>query len=88
MRTRLVSSLCCLVPLPFTGSLPSQAQQDTTADSQNIGIIVATVVSSSRDTLAVRGTTVNVTCSPPEAGTRPAGSIRGVQVRVTAGCCG
>jgi len=85
MRTRLLSLACCLFLLPLAFSIPSRAQQDTTANSQNSDTIEGIVVSSSRDTLVVRGDNGEYHLFTYDPGTRPEGLTRGARVRVTAG---
>jgi len=85
MRTRLLALVCSLVLLPLTFSIPSRAQQDQPANSQNNDTIEGTMVSSSRDTLVVRGENGEYYLFTSDPGTRPAGLTRGARVRVTAG---
>jgi hypothetical protein len=85
MRTSLVVLVCCLFLLPLIFSIPSRAQQDTTASPQNSNTIDGTVVSSSRDTLVVREDNGEYHLFTYDPGTRPAGLTRGARVRVSAG---
>ena len=64
MLTSFSALMCYLFLLPLIFSIPSRAQQDTTANSQNNDTIEGTVVSSSRDILVLRGDNVNITYSP------------------------
>ena len=90
MRTSLLALVCCLFLLPLIFSIPSRAQQDTTANPQNNNssnndTIDGTVVSSSRDTLVVRGDDGEYHLFTYDPGIRPAGLTRGARVRVNAG---
>jgi hypothetical protein len=86
MRTRLLALVCCVVFLPITFALPIEAQQGTTADSNNSQSVEGTVVSATRDTLVVRGDDGEFHLFRYEnQATRPAALAQGARVRVAAG---
>jgi hypothetical protein len=86
MRTRLLALTCCFVFLPISFALPSQAQPGTTAGSSNNQSVEGTVVSTTRDTLVVRGDDGESHLFRYESeATRPATLARGARVQVTAG---
>ena len=85
MRTSFFALMCYLFLLPLIFSIPSRAQQDTTANSQNNDTIEGTVVSSSRDILVLRGDNGEYHLFTYDPATRPAGLTRGARVRVNAG---
>jgi hypothetical protein len=86
MRTRLPAVVCCFVFLPIFFVLPSQAQPGTTAGSSNNQSVEGTVVSTTRDTLVVRGDDGESHLFRYESeATRPATLAQGARVQVTAG---
>jgi len=85
MRTRLTALVCSSVLLPLVLLAHSNAQQDTPSSSGN-QTVEGTVVSSSQETLVVRGDDGEFHLFTYEHGAaHPATLAQGARVRVTAG---
>jgi hypothetical protein len=85
MPACLLSLLCCFLVLSGVVTLPASAEEDTTPNSGN-ETIEGAVVSSSRDTLVVRGDDDRFHLYTYERGApRPKTLAEGVRIRVTAG---